>query len=95
MLCKDCIHARDKPEITNEALIKLKDLTDEQLKELSNEDIDALKAEYISEMEQTMEQMRARYSAVYYCTARNAVVVGNPGVPTQSITSCESFEEKK
>ena len=90
MLCKDCIHARDKPEITNEALIKLKDLTDEQLK-----DIEALKAEYISEMEQAMEQMRARYSAVYYCTARNAVVVANPGVPTQTITSCESFEEKK
>jgi len=40
------------------------------------------------------EDAKRFYSVVKLCKARKAVVVGNPGIPTQSITTCDAFVDK-
>jgi len=80
MLCLKC---KNMAEPSTEAV-------QEMLKEVKSEEERKRRAEMLMNM---VKDMKRLYSVVLLCKARKAVVVGNQGIPTQSITTCKLFVE--
>jgi len=47
--------------------------------------------ENYDELVSMMEDMKNIYADVFYCSAKNTIVVANEGTPTQDITECEDY----
>jgi len=45
------------------------------------------------ELERVKREMLNVYKVVRFCKAKQAIVVGNPEKPTQTVTSCYAFSQ--